>query len=81
MLAAIQGETVTVGELRKKLESLDPKAHVVVYAETETGMDMYEVSDVSMGKGTPRRHENGKAGFSFDRTGPIEWLFISIEEA
>jgi hypothetical protein len=72
---------VTVGELRKKLEGLDPKAHVVVYTEAEAGKHMYEVSDVSMSKGTPRRHENGKAGFSFDQASAIEWLFISIEEA
>ncbi len=76
---------MTVAELRKKLESVDPldaNKHVVVYRETDDGMALFEISDVAIGVGHARRDEDTrKAGFKFDSKGSDKRLFISIEEA
>lgn len=73
---------MTVGELRKKLETLDPKTHIVAYRETETDTEFFEIDHVSLSKGEPRRDEHTrKAGFTFAQDGSAEWLFITIEEA
>lgn len=72
---------MTVEELRKKLERLEPKMEVVVYRETEDGTEFSGISDVSQHRGTPRRDEHThKAGFTFASDGPAVWLFISIDE-
>jgi hypothetical protein len=73
-------DNVTVAELKKKIEALDPKTHIVVYRETESGTEFFEISDASLSTGTPRRFESGKVGFTFDPKGPATWLLISIEE-
>lgn len=72
---------MTVEELRKKLERLEPKTEVVVYRETDDGTEFFGISDVSLHRGTPRRDEQThKAGFTFANDGPSVWLFISIDE-
>jgi hypothetical protein len=73
---------MTVGELRKKLEGIDPKTSAVIYRETDAGTEFFEISDVNPSAGTPIRNEDtGKAGFRFESAGPATWLFISIEDA
>ncbi len=72
---------MTVGELQKKLEGLEPKTHIVIYSDTEGETEFFEVSDASLSRGTPKRHADGKVGFTFDHTGPATWFFLSIEEA
>jgi hypothetical protein len=73
---------MTVGELREKLDGLNPKIHVVVNHETDGEMELYEVADVSRAKGHPRRSGNTRvARFEFDDYGPTTWLFIATEKA
>jgi hypothetical protein len=73
---------MTVGELKDKLDRLNPKTHVVVNHETDGEMELYEVVDVSPAKGRPRRSENTRvAEFEFDDYGPVTWLFIATEKA
>ena len=68
---------MTVDELRKRLDGLDPKTHIVVYRENESGMDFFEISDLSLSTGDALRDEyTRKAGFKFDKDGPATWLFI-----
>jgi hypothetical protein len=73
--------TMTVGELRKRLQGMDPKTHVVVYREDrETDpMELFEVIDASLSTGSPTRVDpSGRTGFAFERNGSATWLFISI---
>ena len=72
--------TITVGDLRKKLEGLDPKMQVVVCRETDE-TSFFDIYDVSPHVGNPIRHESGKAGFKIDNNGDATWLFITIDEA
>jgi len=73
---------MTVGELKAKLENLDPKTQVCIIRESEDGLDIFEVGDVAVHKGTPKRYpDTRKALFSFDGIGPASWLFISTQEA
>jgi hypothetical protein len=70
---------MTVEELRKKLEGIDPKMPVVIVRETEGDSEWYEVSDVSSQRGTPSRDDSGRVGFTYG-PGPETWLFIVAEE-
>lgn len=72
---------MTVKELREKLSHLDDKTRVVVFAEDEPRQALFEIDDVSICTGTPKRLEDGKAVFSFGKDGPASWLFISISAA
>ena len=72
---------MNIEELRKKLDGLDDKAHVVVYRETEDTTEFFEISDASLSTGSPLRHQDGSVGFTFDHNGPATWLLISIEDA
>jgi hypothetical protein len=73
---------VTVEDLRKKLEGIDPKTHVVVYRETDNATDFFEIDHISLSKGKPYRDKvTRKAGFTFDQDGLVEWLFITVEDA
>jgi hypothetical protein len=73
---------MTVAELQKKLEGLDPKTYIVVNREIDGEMNLLEITDASLATGSPRRHEGTrKAGFTFEKGGPATWLFISTEEA
>lgn len=73
---------MTVGELQKIIETLEPSTHIVVNDETSGRMRLFEVSDATVAAGTPRRDERtGEAGFAFDDKGPARWLFITVEEA
>jgi hypothetical protein len=75
------GAAMTVGELRKRLEGIDPKTDVALYRETHEGTEFFGITDVSLSTGTPLRNEHThKAGFRFESTGPATWLLISFEE-
>ena len=71
---------MTVGELRKKLEGIDPQTKVVVKWEIDSERTYFEASDVSLRKGTPSRVE-GIAGFTLGGDGSPPWLFIDVAEA
>jgi len=71
---------MTVGELRKKLEGIDPQIKVVVHWEIDDASTYFDLSDVSLRNATPSRVQ-GVAGFTFDRDGSPAWLFIDVEEA
>lgn len=73
---------MTAGELRKRLEGVEPKTTVAIYRQTHEGAEFFDVTDVSMSTGTPMRNEHThKADFRFESTGPVTWMLISIEEA
>jgi hypothetical protein len=75
---------MTVGELRKTIEGLDPKMPVAAYFESDGNREteFFDLADVSVGTGTPVRSESThKAGFRFENTGPAKWLLIRVEEA
>ncbi len=73
---------MTVGELRKRLEGIDPKTNVAVYRETDAGTEFFDITHVGLSTGTPVRNEHThKAGFRFESTGRATWLLISFEEA
>ncbi|HTF69025.1 MAG TPA: hypothetical protein VK638_40730 [Edaphobacter sp.] len=73
---------MTVAELQKKLDGLDPTTFVVVNHEIDCEMNLLEITDIALVTGYPRRHEDTrKAGFKFDNEGPVKRLFISVEEA
>jgi hypothetical protein len=73
---------MTVGELRKKLDGLDPKMNVAAYREDEAGTHFFDVTEVSVHPGTPVRDERtGKAGLRFSHDGPARWLLITFEGA
>jgi hypothetical protein len=71
---------MTVGELRKKLERIDRQIKVVVQWEIDSESTYFDVSDVSLRKGTPSRVE-GIAGFTFGGDRSPAWLFLDLEEA
>jgi len=71
---------MTVEELRRKLEGIDPKTQIVLARETYASLDFFEVGDVSIGVGTPSRDAKGKPRFTFEKDGPAHWLFIYAEE-
>jgi hypothetical protein len=70
---------MTVGELRKKLEGIDPETKVVVQWEIDVESTYFDVANVSLRKGTLSRFE-GIAGFKFGGDGS-PWLFIEVAEA
>jgi hypothetical protein len=78
---------VTVHELRYRLSQLDGSAHVAVlweeHSESKTHLEtcLFEISHVSMSRGTPSRDEEGRVGFTFDGIGPANWLFIAVTPA
>jgi hypothetical protein len=73
---------MTVGDLRKHLEGIDPKTNVALYRETHEGTEFFDITHVGLSTGTPMRNEHThKAGFRFESTGPASWLLISFEEA
>ena len=75
---------MTVGELLKAIEGLDPKMTVAAYFEDDGDREteFFEVADVSVGTGTPLRNEKTrKAGFRFEHDGPAKWLLIRVEAA
>jgi len=69
---------MTVKELRERLAKLDDKTDIVVYWEEGSEHHYFSIDDVSLTRGTPRRHADGKPGFTFDSKGPAAWLFISV---
>jgi hypothetical protein len=77
-----KGCIMTVGELKKKLAAMDDKTPVTVSLDTEEGIDLFEIDEVAIHIGDPRRHpDTRKAGFRFSGDGPAKWAFISIVEA
>jgi hypothetical protein len=71
---------MTVGELRKKLEGIDPQIKVVVEWEIDSEATYFDALDASLRKGTPSRVD-GIAGFTFGGDGSRRWLFIDVAEA
>jgi hypothetical protein len=71
--------TMTVGDLRKKLEGIDLETKVVVQWEIDIESTYFDVANVSLRKGTLSRFE-GIAGFKFGGDGS-PWLFIEVAEA
>jgi hypothetical protein len=68
---------MTVGELLKKLEGVDPALFVFVDQELN-GAVLTEVDDVTVATGHPIRYQNtGKYGLKFDHTGPVKYLLLS----
>jgi hypothetical protein len=59
---------MTVGELRKKLEGIDPETKVVVQWEIDVEPTYFDVANISLRKGTLSRFE-GIAGFKFGGDG------------
>jgi hypothetical protein len=69
---------MTVYDLRAKLAKFEGKEKVVVSWEDENETHFFGIDNVSGGKGTPGRLPNNKPGFTFDRKGPAEWVFIEV---
>src|SRR5580658_10429652 len=74
---SVSGEQMTVGELKKKLDGLDPDTWIVAYRETDT-LELFDIADASPHRGTAQRYENGKLGFASGGTGPNTWLFLLL---
>jgi len=74
------GGSMTVAELKKKLDGIEPKTRIVISRETDMSLEFFEVGEVSIGVGTPSRDDDGKPGFKFEKDGPARWLFIAAEE-
>jgi hypothetical protein len=68
---------MTVKELRDKLSSVDDQTRVIAYREDGAEQQLFEIEEVSLTKGTPKRVE-GKPGFEFDSKGLVAWLFITV---
>jgi hypothetical protein len=71
---------MTVKELREKLARLDDKADIYIVWEDGNESRFFGIDEVSLQRGTPRRHPSGKVGFTWDHKGPVEWAFISASE-
>ncbi len=72
---------MTVAELRDKLAGLDGKTNVVIYRETDSDTQFFEIADVSLSSGVPKRDDAGRGGFTFEGSGPATCLFITVEPA
>ena len=70
---------MTVGELCKKLEGIDPQTNVVVQWKIDCEPTYFDVPDVSLPNVTRFRFE-GIAGSTIGRD-ESAWLFIDIAEA
>jgi hypothetical protein len=73
-----QGWAMKVKELVQKLATLDQNSKVVVYWEDVDKQRFFEIDEISLTKGTPRRGEDGRPGFTFDPKGPAAWVFINV---
>jgi hypothetical protein len=51
---------MTVSELRKKLETLDPNSRVLICRESETGVELFEISDASLGRRSLRANSGAR---------------------
>jgi hypothetical protein len=71
---------MTVGELREKLEGIDPKIKVLVNREQNHDSNFYDIGDASLSKGAASRFD-GKIRIMFDADGPDRLFLISTEEA
>jgi hypothetical protein len=71
---------MTVGELRMKLEGIDPQIKVVVKWEIDSEFTYFDALDASLRKGSPSRVE-GIAGYTFGGDGSLPRLFIEVAEA
>jgi hypothetical protein len=70
---------MTVGELRKKIKGIDSEVPVAVLLNDGSESAWYEISALSLEKGTPSIVD-GKSGFIFDDKGTATWLFIDVTE-
>ena len=67
-----------IKELREQLANLSDDTPIVVYWEDGAKQHFFDIGDVSLTKGTPRRDKQGRPGFTFDRKGSAAWAFINI---
>lgn len=68
---------MTVGELLKNLEGVDPALYVFIDQE-HNGTVLTEIDDVTVASGHPIRYQKtGKHGLKFDHTGPVKYLLLS----
>lgn len=67
---------MTVGELRKKLESIDPENFVFLDVDHD-GKVLTEIEDVTPASGKLIKYPNTERhGLAFDHEGPITYLLI-----
>jgi len=72
---------MTVSELLKKLDGVDPALYVFTDQEHD-GAVLTEIDDVTVVSGHPIRYQNtGKHGIKFDHTGPVKYLILSPKKA
>jgi hypothetical protein len=71
------GGGMTVKELRDKLAGIADQTKVVAYREEGTEQQFFEIDEVSLTRGTPKRVK-GKPGFEFDSKGLVDWVFINV---
>lgn len=71
---------MTVAELQKAIQGLDPKTYIAAYRETKNGTEFFDIAQATVSTGTPKRHPDGTVGFTFSHDGPAKWLLITIEE-
>ena len=70
---------MTVGELRNKIKGIDSDIPVAVLLNDGSESAWYEISALSLEKGTPSIVD-GKSGFIFEDKGTATWLFIDVTE-
>jgi hypothetical protein len=71
---------MTVGELLKKLEGVDPELFVFVDKE-HNGAVLTEIDDITIASGHPIRYQNsGKHGLKFDHVGPVKYLLLWLKK-
>jgi|HubBroStandDraft_4_1064222.scaffolds.fasta_scaffold119089_2 hypothetical protein len=70
---------MTVEELRTQLSNLDGTTQVAVFRENPQGKTLsFDIEDISMRRGTPKRDSENKPDFAFKNDGSANWLFIRI---
>lgn len=71
---------MTVGELLKKLEGVDPALYVFVDQE-HNGTVLTEMDNITVASGYPIRYpDTKKHGLKFDHTGPVKYLLLSPQK-
>lgn len=73
---------MNVKELRDKLVGMNDNTRVTVYWEDGNEAHYFEIDTVSEDRGTPKRLDNGKAGFEFNRkSGEGTRVVLSVSPA
>jgi hypothetical protein len=72
---------VKVRELKEKLNKINDDLHIAVLREYDEEIELFEIEEVAVHSGTPSKADGEKAGFTFENSGPVTWLFLSIVES